>query len=575
MSMLRLVVRDATRDLSGYCHGSDADRLVAALAAEPETIEELETALARFMHREHGLLARFDCHIDDEPYDAGVVVIDLAARLVAYKSTWSSLSHSGTVTYHDGKCTTDVEISFHVPEDWIFNREMNCWEFIAESRRAERLAQEPLDARQVLFGKPLIEFIARECFDAFAGLQPTTAAKQPSSNRKQQPGLNEVEDTADEIPVMYEPPRPLHEFELVREIHARWLMSPRDELRGRSPRDVLLEKMEFIDWDLQDRSEQWSQQQRAPRGLDRQSNAYRFAGFGRHEVIVYYDLVRFLLWDCRDELAELAVAGRTTAMLPGDFLTSEVPRLEQLREAWLDEPNPELSGHIPRSIIEHERIRLPEGSSPSEHVVDCDCPMCQMMADMPGPMFWGLDGCNMDEDFAFSFHRTRKAYDEEQRKDAERNRKWNEQSAEKKRLGVEHPGGGYSDPDYAWQRSFAMSDSPGLPLAIRLFSIGSNLAEIIVDLKIPCEERELIDRLSRDFGNMREVIQDSDQAASLLEPALDRFCETLDAVIAARADLAEKCDSLQHRLRRFLEPPSEPSDEEETEYPYSDDDIPF
>ena len=48
MIQVRLVVRDRERDLSGTCHGSDADRLIAALSAEPETIAELAAA-GRFM----------------------------------------------------------------------------------------------------------------------------------------------------------------------------------------------------------------------------------------------------------------------------------------------------------------------------------------------------------------------------------------------------------------------------------------------------------------------------------------------------------------------------------------------
>ena len=40
MIQVRLIVRDRERDLSGTCHGSDADRLIAALSAEPETIAD-------------------------------------------------------------------------------------------------------------------------------------------------------------------------------------------------------------------------------------------------------------------------------------------------------------------------------------------------------------------------------------------------------------------------------------------------------------------------------------------------------------------------------------------------------
>lgn len=48
MSEVTLNVLDASRAVHGRVHGGVADRLVAALSADPETIEELEAALARF-----------------------------------------------------------------------------------------------------------------------------------------------------------------------------------------------------------------------------------------------------------------------------------------------------------------------------------------------------------------------------------------------------------------------------------------------------------------------------------------------------------------------------------------------
>ena len=44
----------------------------------------------------------------DEPYDAGLVVIDLVARLVVVDSTYSSPGPKGVVWYHDGRCCTNT-----------------------------------------------------------------------------------------------------------------------------------------------------------------------------------------------------------------------------------------------------------------------------------------------------------------------------------------------------------------------------------------------------------------------------------------------------------------------------------
>jgi hypothetical protein len=47
MSEVKLNLVDARQTLVGTVHGSIADACVAALSAEPETIAELEAALAR------------------------------------------------------------------------------------------------------------------------------------------------------------------------------------------------------------------------------------------------------------------------------------------------------------------------------------------------------------------------------------------------------------------------------------------------------------------------------------------------------------------------------------------------
>ena len=48
MSELTLTIRDAKRSVCGHVHGSVVDNLVAALSADPETIEELQVAVLRF-----------------------------------------------------------------------------------------------------------------------------------------------------------------------------------------------------------------------------------------------------------------------------------------------------------------------------------------------------------------------------------------------------------------------------------------------------------------------------------------------------------------------------------------------
>jgi hypothetical protein len=80
---MTVTILDGNRAIHSQPHGSFVDVLVAALSAEPETIEELQAALGRFIKPcPSGPLAGWKAGRCDEPYDAGICIVDLAARLV-------------------------------------------------------------------------------------------------------------------------------------------------------------------------------------------------------------------------------------------------------------------------------------------------------------------------------------------------------------------------------------------------------------------------------------------------------------------------------------------------------------
>ena len=95
-------------------------------------------------------------------------------------------------------------------------------------------------------------------------------------------------------------------------------------------------------------------------------------------------------------------------------LQRETARLENNRRVWLSTPQEDLQGFSPEEVIERERQRLPLAVSGEAAMADCDCPLCQMMAES-GPVFWNLDGSHMDEDFAFSFCRTYEEWESDHR----------------------------------------------------------------------------------------------------------------------------------------------------------------
>lgn len=457
MSEVKFNLTDAQHTLRGTTHGSIAEATIAALSAEPETIAELEAALARYIKPDTTStpFASFykSAWIDTEPWDAGIVIIDLAARIVASESSYSRPRPKGQVNYHDGTCATDTPVLYRLPDDWRFLSSIEEYECLRERRRQERAASPPLNARAVLYGQPLSKFIATET----AGV---TCAP--------------LRNYADESIVFDN----AHQEANVKEIsalHARWLMTPRDDLRGQSPREVLLARQEQIDYDLETRSMQWSLQNEGPPCLATDSFAYRFAGFGTHEWVIYYDLVRHLLWSAletetggrgdgktggdSDAGTRRADDAETPGLPDGDRtasvgaqqiwsgvtrvcqdrsdIDSTMARLEELKADWLEQSQPDYDGRIPALLIENERKRLPIAMLGRDMVIDDECPMCQMMGDESAfgleVGFWHLDGAHMDDDFAFSHLRTREEWEAENREREQFNKEFDRRWEERQR----------------------------------------------------------------------------------------------------------------------------------------------
>jgi hypothetical protein len=351
---------------------------------------------------------------------------------------------------------------------------------------------------------------------------------------------------------------------------------------------MLLAKKSHIGWDLQDRSNQWSMLGQCPPGLGPQSAAFRFGGFGTHEIVLYYDLVRELVWACWASVVEnsprpfagegqgvRAVGSETVSRTSEISETSEVSggkteqvrRLRQAKDQWLNTPQSEdLGGRTPAEVIERERARLPMAVSAEEAMVDDDCPLCQMLAEQSGPVFWNLDGCNMDPDFPFSFHRTREEWEKEQRDYEEFSRECDERRKQRE-AGLPEDEAPWTDEagsPSVWSRSMSAPDAADQPIGLRLFGIGAHLAELGVDLRSSPDTAPLADSLNHHFGNLRSVAGDA--AAPLIGPVVERLCQELAPVSEARPDLSAKCAALESQLREFAARVLEEPDE---------DDLPF
>ena len=152
-----------------------------------------------------------------------------------------------------------------------------------------------------------------------------------------------------------------------------------------------------------------------------------------HEWVLYYDLFRFLLAD----------AAERKAFREPVNVQAEVDRLSTLRDEWLRTPDPEISGRTPAEIIELERQRMNMTVSAKEALIDENCPCCVAMSqDFDTPMFWFLDGCNMDDRFEFSTYRTLEEWEEKQREQEKFNREFDEKYRNDPELKFWSAGGG-------------------------------------------------------------------------------------------------------------------------------------
>ena len=441
MSEIKLNLLDSHTLLTATVHGSVGDALVAALSAEPETIDELETALKRFQNCESipasSLHRQKRGPIDEHPWDAGILVIDLAARIVACESTYSLPTRKGKVDYHNGKHSTGFPLPYLLSDDWLFSPTIGNYQARCERRIKEHEATPSFDTRSILYGEPLLKFIVENV----QLLDATTKRKRK------------------------------HHRDAVVDIHRRWLMTPREDLNGHSVREVLFAKRELINFDLNSRMNQWSFFLEEPPSLSRESHAFRFAGYGTHEWVMYYQLVRFLIWEavelktdleshsthllsshcCRaksvlsarnapssednciftpstSEEVSQPVDGRSAFHNKLESTNPElIAYLTEEQAQWLSKPNQELDGYIPAEVIDNERRRRPEAMTGRSMVIDEDCYCCKMMGDESeaglGIYFCHFDGCNMDDEFAFSSSATLEEWKDEQRKYEEWSRK--------------------------------------------------------------------------------------------------------------------------------------------------------
>lgn len=499
---IQLTVRAAGAGISWKCHEWTVLVALGSLAAEPETLSEFFGAVRRYQPDHHwdetGQPADNEAAITG---DGNWCLIDLAARCVVAGDEFELPEVPGAF---QAESDDDLAGGFHIVwidalPGWLFQSAADDWQSAISQRRQALAGRRRVESRAVLFGRPMLEFAAAR---VLAGA--VVEAHQ------------------------------VQRYEQIREIHADWLMTVRDDLLGHSPRELLLSRREQIDWDIQRRSQQWSTQGFAPPPLDADSAAYRFGGYGTAEIVLYFDLVRSLL----SEAWRQVVAGESNCEIL-------VERLVAHRDWWLDQPPEDSSGGPTcKELIESERRRTPITDDGSH--LDCDCPICQAEADGAfgsGPTFMFYDGhhLELEDEFAFSIIESREEWEREQAAFRCYDEALDRQRAER--------GATDDQPDSVWTSSSVDWDNilnGGESLLPAKLAIGFPLGELVNRLQQRDADRANINALNAAFTTFRRaddrVAEQS--AAEELRMCLEDVANAYPELVAQSADLQSRLDEV-------------------------------
>ena len=320
------------------------------------------------------------------------IVIDFASKRILTGGSFPKFGRDVALNMsEDESSERGCAMSIHLPPWWEYQEDASV---SSMERPRESPIRKPYVDRDVLYGDPFLMDIASRILAVV------------SSDAWQPKGI-ELDR------------RDLNGFTIA--VHRDWLMTPREDLAGRMPRELLhgaIRWSEAVTWGQELRCHSGEPMVAVPDDWD----GYATAPMGSQEMCIYFDLCREVIeagwyW-CHAQRGLLAAESDESnhAQL--------VSFLREVKEEWLASPFE--GGSPPNFIIECDRRRVPcgagipiqgiEGVQTEAHIPDCDCPICAMMADgMFGPSFTGIDGhhLELDDEFAFSKCETREEWEEQ------------------------------------------------------------------------------------------------------------------------------------------------------------------
>jgi hypothetical protein len=348
---------------------------VGAVSVMPRRIADWVDALARFdplaswskrvvgMTQQSRLVSPLDGDLSFDPTigdrvgaESAELVVDLSARMIIVSDEaaehWAAPHHRLTVPVATDAGT--VEACVELPQAWVVRGTDQGWMEEA-AYRGQAFANEwpECPVRQVLYGMPLACFIVQ-----------AVEARQRQWHQQGRPVSRAVIASMAAYWREHHPRKRVSE-DVLQRIHASWLMTARDDLQGRTPRQVLVADYAFLLNDRMDRELQWFATGHCPAGISAASDCFEHAGIGPHEFHLYYDLVEHLIAHAWNRARRWHRSGQPSPHIAA-LRSKLIRQLLNQQHRWLHQPSAAVGGRIPAAMIERERQRIPELESGSD-----------------------------------------------------------------------------------------------------------------------------------------------------------------------------------------------------------------
>lgn len=449
------------------------------------------------------------------------IAIDFVHKRVLTGGQFMTIEHDNVFAMHvDEAGDHHCPLSVHLPPWWELLTGVSV-EMISQARH-QPLCKPNVD-REILFGDPLLDCIATNVLHVVQ----TEQWLQASANNQ-----------------------PSDRYPFTVQVHRDWLMTPREDLDERMPRQLLHGGTGWID------KLKWGQRRRLEDGEplvampDDWSN-YQNAPMGTEEVSLYFDLCRELIqagwfWCTKNQQSV------DSDKIDSDKATGQhselMSFLKDVRDNWLESSFE--GGTSPSFIIECERRRVPrgigvpiegiDGVEAEQHIMDCDCPICEMMADGAfGVTFAGIDGhhLELDEEFAFSLYETREEWEEH----------LNEFASFSEIGSFENEADATADPEdefpSVWSGMNTTDDLPGDQTGT--LKMAFMVAEVISTMKSLDAPHDSIQQLNQLFSSYRrESSFEKPEAAIALQEYLQALSEIYPELVSMSADLQSQIDEV-------------------------------